>query len=69
MAGTQNKLNDEIWVQINFYRLEMDQEQLDKMHHSQGKSPIQGKALEEKSGLIKVHETKTKLSANVLSRS
>lgn len=46
MGGTWNKLDDGIWVQVNFYRLDMDQEQLDKMHHGQGKGPIQGEALE-----------------------
>ena len=28
VALTQNKLNDEIWVQINFYSLRMDQNSL-----------------------------------------
>lgn len=46
MGGTWNKLDDGIWVEVNFYRLEMDQEQLDKTHHGQGKGPIQGEALE-----------------------
>lgn len=69
MKGTQNKLDDGIWVQINFYRLGMDQEQLDKMHRGRGKCPLQGEALGGKSGLRKVHETKTALLANVLSMS
>lgn len=45
--------------QINFYRLEMDREQLDRMYHGQGKGPAQGEAPGERSGLRKVHETKT----------
>lgn len=69
MGGTRDKLDDGICIQINFYRLKMDQEQLDRMHHSQGKGPIQGEALGEKSGLRKAHETKTELLANVLSMS
>lgn len=37
MGGTRNKLDDGICVQINFYRLEMDREQPDRVHHGQGK--------------------------------
>lgn len=49
MGVTQNKLNDEIWVQISFYRLE-DEKQLDEVHHSRGKGPKQEEALGEKPG-------------------
>lgn len=57
MGCMWSKLDDGIWVQINFYELRMDQEQFDKMHQSQGKSPIQGEALGEKYGLREVPET------------
>ena len=46
MGSTQSKLDDGIWVQINFYGLEMDRGQVDKMRHGQGKGSIQGEALE-----------------------
>lgn len=69
MGGPRNKLDDGICIQINFYGLKMDREQLDRVHHGQGKGPIQGESLGEKSGLRQVYETKTELLAHVLSMS
>lgn len=68
MGVTQNKLNDEIWVQISFYRLEMDEKQLDEVHHSQGKGPKQEESLGEKSGWRKSMR-QSGLLADVLSTS
>lgn len=69
MGGTWSKLDDEIRAQINFYRLEMAREQLERVQHGQGKGPLQGEALGEKSGWRQVHETKTGPFANVVSMS
>ena len=61
MGGTRNELDDRICFQINFYRLEMDREQLERVQHGQGKGPLQGEAPGEKSGWRQVHEQRQSL--------